>query len=295
MITIKGKKHPIYLPGSWEDLTPAWYLYTIERLLLLVAGQITPVDLRVSLMLRYTGYRPRRWRLFPDDPERRAIINHNLVLLSGLIEFPLRGAEINTRFHRNPLPFVKIGRRRYAGKRFDTGIVIRTDITAREFSDAFDLVKAYAASGREECLDSLCAILYPAIPGNPRANALSGHERRFARVPFLTRYAILVWFTGIARYFMDHPDYKVLFSDTTASRLDRPDRVDLGLSEIIMHLSLDGFGSKEEMERSTIVEFFDMQVKSLKKKIAAALASGLKEHDIASRAGIHYSVIQRLS
>jgi hypothetical protein len=293
MITVQGTRRPIHLPSSWEDLTTRQYLYTVARLLLLVVGQITLPDLRVTLLLHYTGYRPRRWQLIPEQPERRATINHHLVLLSELITFPVRSGEINTRFHRNPLPFVKIGRERYAGKRFDTGIVTRTDITAREFSDAFDLLKAYAASKREECLDALCAILYPAIPGDPRRNALSGHERRVARLPVVTRHAILLWFTGVVRYFVDHPDYKLLFSGDSSDH--NHDRVDLGLSETIMHLSLDGFGSREEMERATVVDYFDMQLKSLKNKITAAIAAGVKIHDIASRARLPYSTINRLS
>ena len=154
-------------------------------------------------------------------------------------------------------------------------------------------MKAYALSSREECLDSLCAILYPAVPGDAKANALSGHERHFSRVPLPTRFAILVWFTGVVNYFVEHPDYKLLFAGDASDR-EREDRVDLGLCESIMGLSLDGFGTKEEMERSTIVEFFDMQIKSLKKKIAEAIASGMKVHDIASRARIPYSTIHRL-
>jgi hypothetical protein len=293
MITIQGTRRPIQVPDSWEDLDPGQYIFTVARLLLLVDGKISATDLRVSLLLHYTGYRPR-WKLLPEDTERREIINHNLVLLSGLITFPLRSNGINTRFNRNPLPRVKIGKEWYVGKRFDAGVIIRTDITAREFADAFDLVKAYAVSRREDCLNSTCAILYPAIPGDYRANAISYHEERFARVSLLERHAILLWFTGVVSYFVDHPDYKVLFSDDGSSSHYHPDRVDLGLSEIIMHLSLDGFGSKEEMERSTVVEFFDMQVKSLKKKIAEALASGVKIHELAARSKIPYSTINRL-
>jgi hypothetical protein len=294
MITVQGVHRPIHLPESWEELSPRQYLFTISRLLLLMAREITPVDLRISLLLHYTRYRPQRWRILPENPERRERVNHNLVLLSELITFPLRGSEINTSFKRNPLPLVRIGRQSYAGKRFDVGVVIRTDITARDFSDAFDLLKAYAASGREDCLDALCAILYPAIPGNARANTLSGHERRLARLPLATRLAMLVWFTGVVNYFVEHPDYKLLFSGS-GSGSDREDRVDLGLSESIMHLSLDGFGSFAEMERVTVVEFFDMQLKSLKKKIADAIAAGVKVHDIASRAKLPYSTINRLS
>lgn len=117
------------------------------------------------------------------------MINSNLVILSEQIKFPLRkgrdGWEVNNCFNRNPIPWIRPRLRRYAGKQFDVGIIIRTNITVREFSDAFDIVKAFAESHSEECLNALCAILYPRYSLHSR-NISSQHYKHFERV--LTRF-----------------------------------------------------------------------------------------------------------
>ena len=142
------------------------------------------------------------------------------------------------------------------------GIIIRTNITAREFSDAFDIVKAFAESHSEECLNALCAILYPRYSLHSR-NISSQHYKHFERVSYPVRYAVMIWFTGIVRYFTEHAIYRVLFSGTG----EQNEKINLGMTETIMSLSLVGFGTTAEMERVSVVDYFDMQVKALKKMI----------------------------
>ena len=239
------------------------------------------------------------WRLihFPDlsaIAKRREIINSNLVILSEQIKFPLRegrdGWEVNNCFNRNPIPWIRPRLRRYAGKQFDVGIIIRTNITAREFSDAFDIVKAFAESHSEECLNALCAILYPRYSLHSR-NISSQHYKHFERVSYPVRYAVMIWFTGIVRYFTEHAIYRVLFSGTG----EQNEKINLGMTETIMSLSLVGFGTTAEMERVSVVDYFDMQVKALKKMISDARGGGATLDDIAKATKLSYAVIEQLS
>lgn len=114
MKTIQGVKKPITLPDCWEDLTPALYTFTITKLLEVMAHACTLTDFRISLLLKYTGYRPSV-RLRPVKPQIRETINENLVRLAGLITFPLRsgknGTEVNNCFKRNPIPEIRIGKK----------------------------------------------------------------------------------------------------------------------------------------------------------------------------------------
>lgn len=293
MKTIQGVKHPILLPDKWEELTPVQYIFTVTRLLLLIGQQCTAADFRISLLLNYTGYRPAV-RLLPVKQPEQEIIGENLVRLSELITFPLRqgkeGLEINNRFARNPLPKIRIGRKTCKGKQFDTGIILRTDIKAREFADAFDSVRAFAKTQDEECLNTLCAILYPAFPDHT-CNMISYHHLNFKRVRYEIRYAVMIWFTGIVQYFSEHPVYRLLF----AGSVDSAEKISLGMGETIMHLSLVGFGSKSEMENANLIDYFDLQVKSLKKMIADARGQGAKTEDIASHTRLSYNLIEKLS
>lgn len=240
------------------------------------------------------------WRLihFPDlaaIAERREIINSNLVILSEQIKFPLRetknGWEVNNCFNRNPIPWIRPWLRKYTGKQFDIGIIIRTNITAREFADAFDIVKAFASTRSGECLNALCAILYPRYSQHSR-NISSEHYKMFERVSYPVRYAVMIWFTGIVRYFAEHPIYRVLFSGSGEQNVEK---ISLGMSETIMHLSLVGFGTTAEMEQVSVVDYFDMQVKALKKMIADARGSGATLDDIAKATKLSYAVIEQLS
>lgn len=294
MKTIQGVKKPITLPDCWEDLTPALYTFTITKLLEVMAHACTLTDFRISLLLKYTGYRPSV-RLRPVKPEVRETINENLIRLAELITFPLRsgknGTEVNNCFKRNPIPEIRIGKKIYKGKQFDTGIILRTDITAREFADAFDAVRAFAETKSEECLNTLCTILYPAFPAHLR-NINSEHHLKFTRVSYAIRYGIMIWFTGVVQYFTEHPVYSILFSGNNE---EGPERISLGMGETIMHLSLTGFGSKAEMENINLVDYFDLQIKSLKKMIADARAQGAKTHDIATHTRLSYNLIEKLS
>lgn len=294
MNTITGVKRPILLPSCWEDLSPKQYIYTIRKLLELMAHQCTLTDFRIALLLKYTHYRPAI-RFRPAKPETKATITENLVRLAELITFPLRdgknGTELNNQLRRNPIPELRIGRNIFKGKQFDIGIVLRTDITAREFADAFDSVRAFAGTQSEECLNTLCAILYPSFPDYAQ-NLNSNHYRDFTRVNYGIRYGIMIWFTGIIQYFTEHPVYRILFSGKPEQDSRR---ISLGMGETIMHLSLTGFGSKAEMENVSLVDYFDLQIKSLKKMIADARAQGARTEDIASHTHLSYNLIEQLS
>ncbi|GEM_PF-646066 len=240
------------------------------------------------------------WRIihFPDlsaIAERREMINSNLIILSEQIKFPLRegrdGWEVNNCFNRNPIPWIRPRLRKYTGKQFDVGIIIRTNITAREFADCFDIVKAFASTRSGECLNALCAILYPRYSDHNR-NIASNHYKNFERVSYPVRYGVMIWFTGIVRYFTEHPIYCVLFS---GSGEQHEEKISLGMSETIMHLSLVGFGTTAEMERVSVVDYFDMQVKALKKMIADARGGGATLDDIAKATKLSYAVIEQLS
>lgn len=251
---------------------------------------------RFYAMLELIG----EWRQFhfPDLSailERREIINSNLVILSEQIKFPLRegrdGWEVNNCFNHNPIPWIRPRLRKYTGKQFDVGIIIRTNITAREFADAFDIVKVFASTRSGECLNALCAILYPRYSEHNR-NIVSAHYKSFERVSYPVRYGVMIWFTGIVRYFTEHAIYRVLFSGSGGQH---EEKISLGMSETIMHLSLVGFGTTAEMERVSVVDYFDMQVKALKKMIADAKGGGATLDDVANATKLSYAVIEQLS
>lgn len=228
------------------------------------------------------------------ESQLRENITYNLVSLSEKIAFPWRHENgqtiINTMMLRNPIPSIRIRSKKIQGLYFNIGIITQTNITARQFADAFDICTAYAKSQDSRLLNILCAILYPGKHNHSQAVNSNYHER-FARASFIVRYAVYFWFTGVIAYFVNHPVYSLLFSGSTSNN---PDRISLGLSESILQLSLTGFGSIPEMSNQPVIIFFDAQVKSLKKTISDAMGKGVKKEELPALLNLSISQIDSL-
>jgi hypothetical protein len=279
------------LPNSWEDLTEEQLLFTVKILMLLYAGKITPDKARIEMLINYTGYRP--------DPKitDRDTINFNLIRLSELLTFAFT-VEENTitpqfKFKRNPLPELTIGDILYTGKKFNLDITAKTDIIAREFIDAFDLLSALAQmtepERKELCLNQLCAILYPAEMTHHQ-NLVSRQIENMRQVSFPEKTLILYWFTGVVHYYTTHHVYSLLFSGTKKDSQDG--KISLGMNEVALYLKKEGYGDPETMNLN---DYFDAQIKSLKDTISRALAEGVKIEKIAEKTGLSNAIIHKLS
>jgi hypothetical protein len=281
------------LPDCWEDLTQEQTLVTISILMRLFRGHMTPSRARLEMLVCYTGYRPSRKH---HGPETRETVNFNLLKLSEMLNFAFTVEESTIcprfNFKRNPLPVLTLDGVRYRGKIFDLDITARTDITAREFVEAFDLFAAFhqltGDSARQtECLNQLCAVLYPAEPDH-RRNLVSGQHERMRRAKTEEKTLILFWFTGIVQYYTTHPRYAVLFS---SQKKDEGEKIRLGANEIALYLTREGYGDPDRM---TLNDYFDAQVKALKDTVSHALAQGAKIERLAVETGLTLETLNKL-
>jgi hypothetical protein len=195
-------------------------------------------------------------------------------------------------FKRNPLSAVDLEGVAYRGKIFNLDITAKTDITAREFVDAFDLFAAFHrlngdAPRQAECLNQLCAILYPADRDH-RQNLVSGQHERMSAVPEETKTLILFRFTGIVQHYATHPVYSVLFSST---KKDEGEKIRLGANETALYLTREGYGDPDRM---TLNDYFDAQVKALRDTVSHALAQGAKIEKIAQETGLTLETLNKL-
>jgi DNA-binding Xre family transcriptional regulator len=177
------------------------------------------------------------------------------------------------------------------GKIFNLDITAKTNITAREFVDAFDLFAAFYqttdASVRIECLNQLCAILYPA-DADHRQNLVSGQHERMRAVPEATKMLVLFWFSGIVQYYTSHPLYAVLFS---SKKKEQGEKFNLGANETALYLMREGYGDPDRM---TLNDYFDAQVKALKDTVSHAIAQGAKIEKIAQETGLSLENLNKL-
>jgi hypothetical protein len=234
-----------------------------------------------------------------EDAERE-IIDLGLLRLAESIDFVYTidpyGKIITPlyTFKTNPFPFIRIGKRKYIGKRFFVTLTTYTDITARSFVDALDLLmlmdRASSREDKDECMCKICAILYPALADH-NENMLSGHHKRMRRLDPIIKFGIVYWFTGIVNIFRTSETYRALFERTGNQQTDG-DKISIGMNEIALFLKKEGYGDPEKMN---LVEYFDAQVKALKDYLSKAIAEGVTPAKIQDKTGIPADIINKLT
>jgi len=302
MKTVPLHKSTLDLPDCWEDLSFKERIFTFGILSELFNGTITPEIARLKMLVEYTGYKPS-WKYIireavKKDSRQRETINFNLFKLSEELTFAFTVEENritpNHVFKKNPVSYIKIGRNKYTGRRFELDINCRTNITAREFSDCFDILsfmqRTKSETERYMSINQICAILFPETD-NYNANIISGHHWKMRFVPPAIKFGIIFWFTGIVKYYIEHPVYSLLFRSEKTDR-DAGEKIKLGMNEITLALQQEGYGHPESMHLN---DFFDAQIKHLKDVINKALAEGLTIDRLSRKTGIPLLAIQKLS
>jgi hypothetical protein len=92
---------------------------------------------------------------------------------------------------------------------------------------------------RQECINQLCAILYPGT-GNYTQNMVSDHHKAMRQVNPVIRFAIMYWFTGIVKFYTEHPVYSLLFNNHI-EKGESEGKVRFG-NEVILMLQCEGYG-----------------------------------------------------
>ena len=236
------------------------------------------------------------------DPNKeeleREIIDLGLLRLAESIDFVYK---IDTEarkiiplytFRTNPFTYIRLGKSKYTGKRFFFDLTSHTDITARCFVDALDhlllMENVKSREHKEECINKICAILYPAVSDH-NENLLSGHARRMRDLNPVVKFGIVYWFTGIVNCFRENDTYRVLFD--RIKKAEDEGKITIGMNEIALFLKKEGYGDPNNMN---LIDYFDAQVKALKDNISKAIAEGVKPADISDHTGIPLDTIHRL-
>lgn len=296
MITVKNAKgRTLTIPNAWEELTPAQYVRVAHLIMRLSSNELNLYDFRFALLRELTQFRLSGKKFTAQEVD---VIYSNLAFLLEKITFALRydgkSYRLNLAFRRNPLPQLRVGRKTFTGARFTIGGVVDTDISARRFCDAYDLLAACGRSPQENLLNILCAVLYGGQEGYSIGRAARLAEKYFCRLSVACRYAVFIWFSGVTGWLFAHPVYAALFAKSAGSAADAGERIRLGMGECIMQLSLSGFGSVDSIGAIPVTDFFDLMVKDLKHSLAKAVAGGAKKERLAQKTGLTYAQLSAL-
>lgn len=244
--------------------------------------------------IRFPGY----WSVWTSihRPLRydRNTINYNLFRLSEMMDFAFtihnKAVIWKRSFVRNPVPYLKLKGRKFTGKKFVLDVAPFTNITAREFSDCFDLYSGYLSmtkdTEKEKALDKIISILYPASREYSE-NIVSDHIELIRIADPGLKFGILYWFSGIVEYYISHPYYSILFRSGDSQSGE--DKISLGMNGVVLMVKNKGF-----TEKDNINDFFDAQLKILKDNLSEAIAKGAKIEELASKTGLSITDINRL-
>ena len=303
----------LHIPQSWDELPRNLRPLAFNLLARLLSGNITPLYFRIAMLCAITRFSPRKsWynlirdafqilftpsHRYRDILRRRAThrrnVRHNLIALSHKITFAfsLDNNRIipSTLFLDNPFREIKLsslhhslGKLPYTTPYFSRDIIITTNITARQFCDALDILLAMDGSHDNALAGHIFAILYR-IPHHKLSTI--NHDNPAISSFF---FGITLWFASILAFFRNHHIYSVLFNNLSHDI----HTISTGMNETILHLIQAGYTNTPDIP---LIDYFDAQIKSLKDSLSRAIADGAKPLDIAARTNIPLNTIIALS
>lgn len=284
----------LHLPTEWGELTQEQTLRSMELLPLVFAGQMTPFDFQLEMLLIITRYKPDRRRLWRRlrrawlwltnpveamaqkelDRLRSEYVTCNLVRMAECLNFAfeLNGSELKLNYYFTDNPFADMIK---GAARFTRRMTVETNMTARQFSDGVNLLSNLKSDDTPDfhthILRRLSAVMY-----NLEYDDTEG-------LPMAVLFGTSLWFTGVVQYFKEHPVYGMLFRRSTTATAGSDSAFNLGMGEVILSLEKAGYHNVAEMN---LLEFMDAQIKLIKDNVAKAAAEGVKAGEIASRSGL---------
>lgn len=303
-----------FLPKCWSDMESNKMILVFSLALLVVDGSLSIEQFRLKCLKIYVSdemisyyfkiyradYRRQWWRSLLnfiryqkwDRPVKLAMdeqveeLTSCLVIKSNAFNWVFKLQDgvhvLNCDFRSNPVPRLFC----LNGVIFNINKIVETTITAKQFSDCYEIASAYASSKDEKFLDLLILEMY--------AFGLSEHRRAcfmigISKLEISVKICIYSYFNSIILFIYNHPDYSLLFSDN--EKYDNTLKIS---GESIFRLSEAGYGSVHDIESMNLLRFFDLQLADLKCNIQRSIGLGRKAEEIARSTGISMRVINKL-
>lgn len=301
MIDIKlNDGNILTLPSEWGELNYKQTVKAFRLLQILFAGDISPFDFQVQMLLELTGFRRKKISflrylynhilMIVDYPKylrevdcvncQQEIIQYNLVKMAERLDFAFtingKNIELNYYFSENPFRELHPNAPRFTRRQ-----TIETNLTAKQFADCVDLLGSVKKEDNEEYYSHVITRIAAVLYGMEYEDAV--------QMPREILFGITFWFTGVVKYFKEHPVYGLLFNGGGSS--DGDNSLSLGMNEVVLSLSKSGYRDAANMN---LLDFMDAQIKSIKDNVAKALSEGVKPEELARRTGLPYNIIAKI-
>jgi hypothetical protein len=191
---------------------------------------------------------------------------------------------------KNLLPQIVINGNTYQGPIFniDKHGIIHTDLVAGEWVDACD----FASIGH---ITGLAAVLYRQNRTNYNTSSAQNNIEVFKNATPSELKAVLLMFRAIQQQIASVKNYSVIFREK-ADDDDQTDndKITVGASSIIYQLTKDGYGTLEDVTNMPLLDYLNIQVKTLADAVASYRSLGKKTGEISKLLHLDASIIQKL-
>jgi len=218
-----------------------------------------------------------------DDKNLLAELNQVITLLNPSIK-------INMRFNRNILPRITINHKKFTGPVFkiDKNGVLETDLCAGEFLDACEYMQMFAQTNDTKYLANVASCLYRSDRKNYKTFESQQQSELFANHPWLV--AIWILYISWQDYFSSHPVFGILFSKGDHADIKK---LSSGSYELLFSFAKDGYGTIESLTMMSIVDFFSLQIKTLKDAVSQYRDMKKKDTEIAELLKISLETVKK--
>lgn len=270
---------PFAIANRWNGLTPEQYVHLVRDIMIMVAGQLSPGEVRIRLLCDMMGWNVAKIRnedaianilaiserltflftisypdnnaaldgLSPSDRELcRRVDPYRLPkhLSKRLSKLDYRYT-VDLCFCHQQLPTVAIGARKYYAYRIETGFQqLTVSLTALQYLEARELINA-----GEKSLPMMAAILYH--PGDYDTESAHSLAAEFAKLPKETLQAISWNFQALNNFLFT----KTPFSLLTKFKEKKPSPIATDAGDALYDLSSDGLGNSREVERMNVLTY----------------------------------------
>ena len=227
-------------------------------------------------------------KAFPDEIENTEQIEE----LYNMREKPKCRPVVDFKIKRNILGNIKARNTELQGVYFDIhGYDITTDLTAEEFVDANDFLQQFEKTKEEKYLNEFCSVLYRNNRPDYDTTKVRQAAVQFKYVRTHYKTAIMFLFQNIIEFFATHPAFSIFFKKKEG---ENDGTISLGLADSIYNMSIDGYGSRQEVGQMNVTDYFNIMLKKLKDTVAQLRASKMDELKICQALNIDSDVLNRL-
>ena len=322
MIRVNDK---ISFHSEWSELTTTEFLKVIEIIATMYSSPEDMAIVKLKIFGVLANYKRSKKRYTTQQQDE---INNNIAFLADQIRFPFKyfykepsyfeidndlrfklrkyhpseiyshklPSDLNPQlqldlfWRSNPLPYFRFNGKVFTGPLIEITKqgILNTSITARQYATMVEVYNAFLQSKDVAFLYMLLATLYTA--GDFTNSNITSAETDLKNVHISIVFTAFYLTQNLLEFLTEVSPYKILFNKGEGD----VGKLSLGAESTIYNLAKAGYGTEEQIAKTTLINFLNMQVDHLQSFIANCRSNKMSDTDISTQYKIPFSVLEKL-